>query len=57
MDAQLATGLRSPLILSFFGLPSWLLGGKPIKAPAFREPQNPNRMASDAIDIPIRLTC
>uniref|UniRef100_A0A2N9F2P2 Uncharacterized protein n=1 Tax=Fagus sylvatica TaxID=28930 RepID=A0A2N9F2P2_FAGSY len=28
-----------------------------IKAPSYGEPQNPNRMASDAMDYPIRLPC
>uniref|UniRef100_A0A2N9J041 Uncharacterized protein n=1 Tax=Fagus sylvatica TaxID=28930 RepID=A0A2N9J041_FAGSY len=52
MDVLLATGLKTLSILSCSYLPQ--LGVRFIKTHPFGEPQNPNRMTSDAMDNPIR---
>uniref|UniRef100_A0A2N9HLN0 Uncharacterized protein n=1 Tax=Fagus sylvatica TaxID=28930 RepID=A0A2N9HLN0_FAGSY len=52
MDVQLAAGFETLSISSCSHLPQ--LGVRSVKAHLFGEPQNPNHMASDAIDNPIR---
>ena len=57
VDAQLIVGLRYSFASRFSYLPSRWLGGRPCKTYPFREPQNPNRIASDAMDHPIWFLC
>ena len=52
MDVLLAVGLENPSISSCSHLPQ--LGCRSVKAHPFGKPQNPNRMASAAMDNPIR---
>ena len=56
VDAQLAMCLGVFPISSFFRLPFWQLGGRPVKT-LFGEPLYPNHLTSEVLDNPIRLLC
>jgi hypothetical protein len=52
MDVLLAVGLENPSVSSCSHLPH--IGSRTVKAHPFGEPQNPNHMASNSMDNPIR---